>query len=154
MYEAIYNLKHNRKKGFTLVELIVVLVILAILLAILVPSMTGWITKAKEKQILTSARAVYLACQTVSSEDFAKTTPAICGQSEQKGTVTDKNVAASSDPACIGSVAALAGVNTAYSITFAADPNGNLTKFEYTVGSQKVSLNTTDKTLEISKVTG
>ena len=31
------------RKGFTLVELIVVLVILSILLAITVPSMTGWI---------------------------------------------------------------------------------------------------------------
>ena len=34
------------KKGFTLVEVIVVLVILAILAAILVPSMVGWIDKA------------------------------------------------------------------------------------------------------------
>lgn len=37
------------RKGFTLVEVIVVLVILAILAAIVVPAMTGWIDNAKEK---------------------------------------------------------------------------------------------------------
>lgn len=62
------------KKGFTLVELIVVLVILAILAAILVPALLGWINKAKEKQIVLNARNAYLACQTVVSEDYAKAT--------------------------------------------------------------------------------
>ena len=43
------KLKDNKKKGFTLVELIVVLVILAILAALLIPALTGYINKAKEK---------------------------------------------------------------------------------------------------------
>ena len=37
----------NKKRGFTLVELIVVLVILAILAALLIPALTGYIDKAK-----------------------------------------------------------------------------------------------------------
>ena len=36
----------DSKKGFTLVELIVVLVILAILAALLIPALTGYIDKA------------------------------------------------------------------------------------------------------------
>lgn len=43
--------KQKDKKGFTLVEVIVVLVILAILAAILIPSMVGWIDKADEKSV-------------------------------------------------------------------------------------------------------
>lgn len=70
MMNRMQKLFKNRKKGFTLVELIVVLVILAILLAILVPSLTKWIDKAKEKQILVDARTAYLACQTVASEAY------------------------------------------------------------------------------------
>ena len=39
----------NKKRGFTLVELIVVLVILAILAALLIPALTGYIDKAKKR---------------------------------------------------------------------------------------------------------
>ena len=47
--------RNNRKRGFTLVELIVVLVILAVLAALLVPSLTGYIDKAKKKAVITEA---------------------------------------------------------------------------------------------------
>lgn len=61
----------NKKKGFTLVELIVVLAILAILAAMLVPALTGYIDKANEKKILATARQYYVAAQTVASEAYA-----------------------------------------------------------------------------------
>ena len=40
----------SSKKGFTLVELIVVLVILAILAAMLVPALVGYIDRAKKER--------------------------------------------------------------------------------------------------------
>ena len=61
----------NKKKGFTLVELIVVLAILAILAAMLVPALTGYIDKANEKKTLATARQYYVAAQTVASEAYA-----------------------------------------------------------------------------------
>lgn len=60
--------KRGNKKGFTLVEVIVVLVILAILAAILIPSMIGWINKAEEKSAIVEARTMVLAAQTIMSE--------------------------------------------------------------------------------------
>lgn len=62
--------KKDAKKGFTLVELIVVLVILAILAAIMVPAMVGWIDKAKEKQASIECRTYYLAAQTIAAEKY------------------------------------------------------------------------------------
>ena len=63
------KLKEN-KKGFTLVELIVVLVILAILAALLVPALTGYIDKAKRKSIVAETRQVVMAAQTLADEYY------------------------------------------------------------------------------------
>lgn len=61
--------KLKDKKGFTLVELIVVLVILA---ALLVPALTGYIDKAKEESIKSETRMVVMAAQTLIDEQYAK----------------------------------------------------------------------------------
>lgn len=65
----IKKLKEN-KKGFTLVELIVVLVIIAILAALLVPALTGYIDKAKEKSIIAETRSAVMAAQTLVDEKY------------------------------------------------------------------------------------
>ena len=64
--------KENKKKGFTLVELIVVLVILAILAALLIPALTGYIDKAKNKSIGAETRQTVMAAQTLVDEAPAK----------------------------------------------------------------------------------
>lgn len=62
--------KLKNKKGFTLVELIVVLVILAILAALLVPALTGYIDKAHQEKVIAECRSVVMAAQTTASEYY------------------------------------------------------------------------------------
>ena len=50
--------KKKVRKGFTLVELIVVLVILAILAALLIPALTGYIDKARKSQVIAETRII------------------------------------------------------------------------------------------------
>lgn len=64
--------KLKDKKGFTLVELIVVLVILAILAALLVPALTGYIDKARNEAIIAETRSAVVAAQTIVSEDYGQ----------------------------------------------------------------------------------
>ena len=67
---ALQQKRRSKKGGFTLVELIVVLVILAILAALLIPALTGYIDKAKQKQIIAETRQVVMAAQTLVDEAY------------------------------------------------------------------------------------
>lgn len=56
-------IKRFNKKGFTLVEIIVVLVILAILAAIAVPSVLGYVEEAKKEKYIAEAKSIYTVIQ-------------------------------------------------------------------------------------------
>ena len=66
--------KLKDKKGFTLVELIVVLVILAILAALLIPALTGYIDKANKEKVVSETRMLVMAAQTEGTEAYSKLT--------------------------------------------------------------------------------
>ena len=125
LFQRVKKAKEN-KKGFTLVELIVVLVILAILAAILVPTMTKWIDKANEKQVVIDARTAYLAAQTVVSEQY--------GAGNTLDELNFSNDTSSED--ANGEASDLADISGEYSASFTVTSNkvesGSFTKGDFT----------------------
>ncbi len=61
--------KVNNRKGFTLIELIVVIAIIAILAAVLIPRFTGFTDNAREKSAISDTRNILLALEAKDSED-------------------------------------------------------------------------------------
>lgn len=71
----------KKKRGFTLIELIVVIAILGILAAVLVPTVSNQVSKAKTAAGKSDAQAAFMAAQLYVADE----TPGISG-----GTYTDE----------------------------------------------------------------
>jgi prepilin-type N-terminal cleavage/methylation domain len=123
--ELINRIRKSRK-GFTLVEIIVVLVILAIIAAFTIPSMMGFIKDANDKAHLAEARTAYIAAQSVATEMVGT----------GKGGVANADaIAAIQDKT--GRMLTLIGSDVPGTITgVEIGADGNVTKLIYTVDSK------------------
>ena len=134
---ALQQKRRSKKGGFTLVELIVVLVILAILAALLIPALTGYIDKAKQKQIIAETRQVVMAAQTLVEEAYGTKN---VGATITVSSTTDATVK-------IDDVAKLAEVKrTINSVTVGkiGDVPNKITKVEYTNNGKKCTFTASD----------
>ena len=65
------KMKQN-KKGFTLIELVVVMCIIAILASALIPQISGYITEAKKMKVLEQSRSIVMAVETYNLKSKSK----------------------------------------------------------------------------------
>jgi type IV pilus assembly protein PilA len=136
---------HRDRKGFTLVEVIVVLVILAILAAIAIPSLTGYIDRANQRAVISQARSIAVALQAAATDAFGQ------GQTVPGGPSDGGDNVYASGPTFAAEVNELAGENI-------IDPAGNLsqitfsgtklTKFQVILDSKTVTYNGTSYTVQ------
>lgn len=64
-------MKKYRKKGFTLVEIIVVMLILAILASMFIPNMMGYLERAGESEAVMECRSTVISVQTILNQTVA-----------------------------------------------------------------------------------
>ena len=61
-------MKKNNKKGFTIVELVIVIAVIAILAAVLIPTFTGVTERAKENAAMQNARNAWTEYMTENAD--------------------------------------------------------------------------------------
>ena len=66
------DLNKEKKKGFTLIELVVVMCIIAILASTLIPQISGYITEAKKLKVLDQSRSVVMAVESYNLRSKSK----------------------------------------------------------------------------------
>ena len=120
------------KKGFTLVELIVVLVILAILIALLVPTLTGYIDNANKKKVQSEGRQVLMAAQTLAEDDYAfDGTKLMCGVTPNIPLTTKPAGANDTKDPDIATLAEVGGKYNAAATHVTVDATGKFTSVVY-----------------------
>ena len=145
MIEKIHAMKN--KKGFTLVELIVVLVILAILAALLIPALTGYIDKANKEKVISETRMVAMAVQTEASEAY--------GQLKSGESLSDWSTPVDSGKVDhIANIVKLAEVLDGTKTKFTAEVNldGSINTVIYTDGTYTCTYDANAKTYNTLKV--
>ena len=116
------KIRSNSKKGFTLVELIVVLVILAVMAAMLIPALTGYIERARREKDYQMAATVLTAAQSAATYQYSIRSTS-SNFTVSGGTATE----AGSNPVTVMDLIGDASGNVS-NISFTANGNGIITE--------------------------
>jgi type IV pilus assembly protein PilA len=88
-------MKKNNRKGFTIVELVIVIAVIAILAGVLIPTFSGIVEKAKKSAALQEAQNAYKEAYAIALSDDGKITAA-------DNAIDDKETADTADDVVVG----------------------------------------------------
>ena len=117
-------MKRNNKKGFTIVELVIVIAVIAILAGVLIPTFSGIIRKANESKALQAAKNLYTEVYALDASD-----------GKIDGKEKETSLATSYD-----------GKTITYTVA-----DGKVTTFEYTSGDYTATFTGSTNTWAVAK---
>lgn len=125
----------NNKKGFTLIEMIVVIVIIAILVALAVPAVMGYVQDARNAKLRSAASAGTTTIQAA----FAKSESAGTLGSDATGIIEKGKDAAGADSVTICKAGPATGTATCTTpFDPATDSLDNISNFVFVIGDKTV----------------
>ena len=122
-------MKKMNKKGFTIVELVIVIAVIAILAAVMIPTFGGIIKKANQSAVQQTAASLYkqaIALDLADGVQDGSEGPVV--MEGEEGNQTNKNA-----------IKSIEGKTVTYTVT-----NGVLTEFSYTDAAKKITATTND----------
>ncbi|MCM1167125.1 MAG: type II secretion system GspH family protein [Lachnospiraceae bacterium] len=144
------------KKGFTLVELIVVIAIIGVLAAILIPTFSGVIENAKKRSVETTCQSLQSLAKAYASQYLSDTGNLLAGDKTAPGTPVDMGEAdgtkySSFDAYALAQIPELGGSTPvgSYTVTFA---DGKVSSLKYTEGSYECEYTATGGMGKANKV--
>lgn len=116
------------RRGFTLVELVVVLVILGIAASFAVPALTGYIDTSKEKKAVSEAQACVMAATRLGAQNYALVQNAsVAGNAENAAALTNwAGPLEANAPEVTGGKVALTEGSGMYLLDVASPPAGSI----------------------------
>lgn len=130
--------KFNNKKGFTLMEMLIVVAIIAVLVAIAIPVFNGALTKSKEAADVANIRALYAEWQVgilTENKTIPDSKDAFLAAPDNNGATEFTFNYADGENAKLTYTKDAEGGSIKYAATKLADANGNKT-YTWTLGQE------------------